>query len=109
MRFAAPLIATAALLLPALPASAADTNAPPGNSGIGQYLEVVPGASGSKSTKDQKAQGSSLSQAQRTRLAKAGAEGQALAAVVDKTSPPSSGGGGGATGGTSSNSNGSSA
>src|SRR4051812_29459136 len=100
MRLAAPLFAIAALILPAAPAFAGDTNAPPGNSGIGQYLEVVPSASGSKPTKGAKPQGSALSQSQRNQLAKSGAEGAALAAVVNQTSPPASGGGkGGGTAG----------
>ncbi len=43
-----PLAATLCALCLALPASAAAQNAPPGNSGVDQYLETVPDAGGDR-------------------------------------------------------------
>jgi len=85
------LVALVALAL-ALPATslakAAQTNAPPGNSAIDEYLETVPGASGNQRPRSpgKAGAGSALTPAQRARLERLGADGKALAAAVDSTS-----------------------
>ena len=85
------LVALAALALAFPAASLAEppqTNAPPGNSGIDEYLETVPGASGNKRPRPpgQGGAGSSLSPALRARLERKGADGKALANAIDATS-----------------------
>lgn len=111
--------AIAALVL-AAPASGKSVNAPPGNSGIAQYLEVVPTASGNKPSVPLKAStatasgpatiapvqsdASSVSQGDertsesavksrdtRSELQRSGETGRQLLTFVDETSP--SGGG----------------
>ncbi len=76
-------LAIAALLVAPAVASAQTVNAPPGNSGISQYLEVVPAASGGKPTKDVRKSGVKPPPA----LQKAGRDGQRLAAIAAGTSP----------------------
>ena len=85
------LIALVALAL-ALPATAqaqpAQTNAPPGNSAIDEYLETVPGASGNTRPRPPGQGGSSvLPAAERARLERLGADGKALADAVEATAP----------------------
>lgn len=78
------LLALAALLLAAPAVASAQTvNAPPGNSGISQYLEVVPAASGGKPTKAIRKSGVTPPAA----LQRAGRDGERLAAIAAGTSP----------------------
>jgi Spy/CpxP family protein refolding chaperone len=88
------LPAFVALLLLAVPATAmgqsAQTNAPPGNSAIDEYLETVPGATGNQRPSaggEGGAGGGGLTAAQRARLERLGPDGKTLAAAVDSTSP----------------------
>ena len=94
------LVALAFLGLPAgAVAQSAQTNAPPGNSAIDEYLETVPGVGGNQQTKPPSGGGSSgsagsggstspaLTPAQRADLERLGTDGEALADVVDQTSP----------------------
>jgi hypothetical protein len=74
------------LLAPAV-ASADKSTAPPGNSGISQYVEVVPSAGGGKPSKDQKQSRNPLPQREQRKLSGAGAVGDQLARVVARTSP----------------------
>jgi hypothetical protein len=92
------LPALVTLVLLAVPAGAAaqapQTNAPPGNSAIDEYLETVPSASGNQVPSAPGAAGSAgnrggLTPAQRTKLERLGPDGKALANAVDATAPPS--------------------
>jgi len=69
-------------------AVAAKVIAPPGNSSVSQYLEVVPGAGGSVPAGANESHGSVLSAAQRRRLEAAGSSGKALAAFAQRTGVP---------------------
>ena len=97
------ILMTLVALALALPSAAAaqqpQTNAPPGNSGIDEYLETVPGAGGDRRTTrpgdgGEGGGGGALTRAQRERLERLGPDGRALAGVVDATSPGGSGQGG---------------
>lgn len=86
------LSALVALALLALPAAApAQTNAPPGNSAIDEYLETVPSATGNQRPR-QPGTGdggkSVLTPAQRRKLERLGPDGRALADAVEATAPP---------------------
>lgn len=75
-------------------AQAPQTNAPPGNSAIDEYLETVPGASGSKRPQPPAQNGGdggegTLTPAERARLERLGPDGKTLANAVDATSPSS--------------------
>lgn len=75
-----------ALALPApTHAAAAETNAPPGNSAIDEYLETVPGTTGNATPRT--GGGAVLSAMQRARLERLGADGKTLADAVDTTAP----------------------
>lgn len=80
-----------ALALPALAhAQAPQTNAPPGNSAVDEYLETVPNASGDAQPRTPAqggAAGSALSPAERARLERLGPDGTTLADAVDATAP----------------------
>lgn len=78
-----------ALALPALAhAQAPQTNAPPGNSAVDEYLETVPGASGAKRPRPAQSGGPSvLSAPERERLERLGPDGKALADAVEATAP----------------------
>lgn len=80
-----------AVLSVALPAAASAhapaTLAPPGNSGVSQYLEVVPTDSGSKPTGTSGSSGGGLSAHQQHRLDSLGSAGRTLANVVSTTAP----------------------
>ncbi|MBI5103921.1 MAG: hypothetical protein HZB46_02830 [Solirubrobacterales bacterium] len=90
-----PLVALAALLLLAPAAEAQQVNAPPGNSGITQYLEVVPNAGGNASTRGKrKDDATPLTRSEQRRLARRGTEGQALAAAIAKSADPAPSAGG---------------
>jgi hypothetical protein len=90
------LSALVALVLVAAPPTAAtaqtpQTNAPPGNSAIDEYLETVPGATGDQRPGTPAAGaggGGVLPPAERARLEKLGPDGKALADAVDATAPP---------------------
>lgn len=78
------VLALAALLC--LPSRAlARVVAPPGNAGVEQYVEVVPGAEGNVPVGSHRHAGGALTGAQRRRLQGAGAEGAALAAFAEAT------------------------
>jgi hypothetical protein len=76
------------VLVVAAPAAAQTTNAPPGNSGLSQYLEVVPGSSGNTSSRGGKPK-KALSAHAAAALAASGDTGQSLAAFSSKTAPSS--------------------
>ena len=89
-----PLSALVALVLVLLAAPGAataqtpQTNAPPGNSAIDEYLETVPGATGNQRPRQPGSKGGAvLSPAERARLEKLGPDGKALADAVDATAP----------------------
>ncbi|MBV9607010.1 MAG: hypothetical protein JO027_17995 [Solirubrobacterales bacterium] len=85
-------LAIVALVLPAgASASPRATVAPPGASGITQYLEVVPSATGARPPGAGGGSGGVLTEAARGRLGRYGPAGRTLAAVVDATAPPSVG------------------
>ena len=71
-------------------AQAPQTNAPPGNSAVDEYLETVPGASGNQRPRTPAQGGGSggvLTPAQRARLERLGADGKTLADAVEATAP----------------------
>jgi hypothetical protein len=68
-------------------ATAASTNAPAGNSGISQYLEVVQSSTGAKPTTGQKAGRNPLSEKTQKALAEAHRDGERLSQVVASTAP----------------------
>ena len=80
-----------ALALPALAhAQAPQTNAPPGNSAVDEYLETVPGASGNARPRPPAQGGDTvLSAAERARLERLGADGKTLADAIEATAPKS--------------------
>jgi hypothetical protein len=84
-------LAALALLLPSVAAAQApETNAPPGNSAIDEYLETVPDATGNGRPRPRHEGGGEsgvLTAAQRRELDKLGPDGRQLAAVVDATGP----------------------
>jgi hypothetical protein len=73
------------LLLLCAPARAQETLAPPGNSGVQQYLETVPGASGNQAVKRGKTP--LLAPRVRRQLESRGSDGKKLEALVDSTAP----------------------
>lgn len=83
------LVALALAFPAAVVAQAPQTNAPPGNSAIDEYLETVPGAAGNTRPRPpaQSGRDSVLSPAQRARLERLGPDGRTLANAVDATSP----------------------
>lgn len=63
-------------------------DAPPGNSGIDEYIESYPGPVGNETTgSDDGARGSPLSPRARRRLEDQGAEGESAARLADRTAP----------------------
>lgn len=78
-----------ALALPALAhAQAPQTNAPPGNSAVDEYLETVPGATGNARPRPpQTGTPGVLSAAERARLERLGPDGRTLADAVEATAP----------------------
>src|SRR3954447_1979690 len=95
-RIAVPLAVATALVIPAS-APADSSNAPPGNSGISQYVEVVPTASGSKPSRTRPKTSKNQLSSKTQRKLKKSKDGAALAGVVALTAPddnsPNSGGG----------------
>jgi hypothetical protein len=75
---------TTALALALAAPAAADTVAPPGNSGVDQYMEVVPSAKGPSAPATQQR---ALSSAVRRKLQRQGADGRRLAQIVNTTAP----------------------
>jgi hypothetical protein len=63
------------------------TNAPPGNSAIDEYLETIPSASGSVRPRGPGGGSGALTPALRRRLDRLGPDGQTLARLVASTSP----------------------
>jgi hypothetical protein len=95
-------LAVLALLLPsAAAAQAPETNAPPGNSAIDEYLETVPAATGNARPRrpGQGGRTGALTASQRQALDQLGPDGRELVAVVDATgsapAPRAPGGSGG--------------
>lgn len=82
------LVALALALPAAAVAQAPQTNAPPGNSAIDEYLETVPGATGNTRPRPPAdgGGGGGLSAAQRAQLERLGPDGKTLANAVDATS-----------------------
>jgi len=81
------LTALVALTLLVAPCTAtAQTNAPPGNSAIDEYLETVPGATGNRTPGKPGTGETALTPAERARLERLGPDGKALADAVDATS-----------------------
>jgi hypothetical protein len=91
VRSAAILAACALALLAPAAAPAQETNAPPGNSGIDEYLETVPSASGNRPT-GRIVGGQPAGRGTPERAARAlrgrGRDGQALERLVRETAPP---------------------
>ena len=80
------LLGALAGLIISAPATAASTNAPPGNAGLTQYLETVPSSSGNSPSK----QGSKrkvLSAKARADLAQQGSLGRSLSKFASGTGP----------------------
>jgi hypothetical protein len=103
-RVLAALVALALIAPAAAFAQTPQTSAPPGNSAIDEYLETVPGATGSQRPRTPAAGGgagkATLTPAQRARLERLGPDGKVLADAVDATAPaptPAAGAGAGAT------------
>jgi hypothetical protein len=90
-RLLSALVALALALVGMPPAATAQTNAPPGNSAIDEYLETVPSATGNQRPRTPGSDGSDgtvLTAAQRNRLENLGPDGKTLVDAVDATSPP---------------------
>lgn len=75
-----------ALLLLAVPAAAQQVNAPPGNAGVDEYLETVPGAGGNRPS-DAGADRSPLTPGARSELERQGADGRAAAELAEREGP----------------------
>ena len=81
------LVLVLALTVPAAArAQSSQTTAPPGNSGIDEYLETVPAARGN-TRPGQAGRDRALTAAQRARLERLGSDGQTLANAVDAAAP----------------------
>lgn len=81
-----------ALLLPASAVAHGRTVAPPGNSGVGQYLETIPTAGGGRPTGTVRPGGGgpkALSPTVERAFAKQGAVGRSAAALANATAPVS--------------------
>jgi hypothetical protein len=81
----AAVTAVLAVALPASPASAQRTVAPPGNSGVDQYFEVVPDAGGGAQPRPER-RNVLPAEAQR-RLEQRGSAGRDVLRLVDATTP----------------------
>jgi hypothetical protein len=83
------LLAGIALVLPAASAARGPVRlAPPGDSAVSQYAEVVPNDLGASPPRPGGRGGGVLGSTALHRLTAAGADGQALVGVVDETTPP---------------------
>ena len=76
---------TVALALCAAAPAVAETIAPPGNSGVDQYMEVVPSAKGPSAPGTQQG---ALSSTRQRKLQSQGADRRRLAQIVNTTPPP---------------------
>src|SRR3954452_1058045 len=79
-----------ALLLPSAAFAAPGTNAPPGNSGVDEYLEAIPDTTGSRPAQQIPQHGGSaqtLSRSAAQKLNALGADGHAVAGLVVATAP----------------------
>ncbi len=81
-----------ALLAPAAPATAQRQVAPPGNAGVDEYLETVPGPDGNSPVDRNRRDRRALDPAVRRRLEAAGPEGRVAADVAEATAPRRPGG-----------------
>jgi hypothetical protein len=89
-----PLLLTVLALGIAAPAPAQSTKvAPPGNSGVDEYLETVPTAGGGKSSGSSSGGGHQLPASVRRALSAQGADGRAALASAEATAPGSKGAG----------------
>ena len=68
------------------------THAPPGNSGVDEYLEVVPGGGGDRPARKLKGSTGRLSPKSRADLRAFGPEGRATAYLAERTADPAPGG-----------------
>src|SRR3954452_19153689 len=85
------LILVGSLVLLCCPTAwAQKVNAPPGNSGVDEYFETVPGSGGNTAPGHGPGGGSRLSPSVRRELARGGAEGRAVLKLAESTSPPAS-------------------
>jgi len=82
------LLLALVLLAPATAARGDATLAPPGNSAVTEYLETVPNAMGQSPPRPGAPASGALSASRRAALVRLGADGRALAAVVDATAAP---------------------
>lgn len=86
----------AALVLPSAAFAGPSTNAPPGNSGVEQYFEVIPDATGNRPAQGVTRSGSDssggpLPQSVAKKLNALGADGRAVAGLVATTAPKRAG------------------
>lgn len=89
-RLSRPLSLALSLLLCLAPSALAKrVLAPPGNSGVEQYVEVVPGPEGNEPVGSQRPNKRVLTPSQRRLLQEHGAEGRALQAFAEATGTPS--------------------
>lgn len=72
---------------PAAFAQTEQTNAPPGNSAIDEYLETVPNATGNQRPRSGDAPNAVLTPTERARLERLGPDGKVLADAIDVTGP----------------------
>lgn len=84
------VVASLGLLAAPGGAGARKVIAPPGNSSVSQYVEVVPGAGGSVPVGSKGGHSPVLSPSERRRLEAAGPSGKALAAFAQQTGVPPS-------------------
>ena len=103
MRLLITVLASAFLLLPA-GAGAQETNAPPGNAGIGEYVESVPAAGGNRTVDPNRGGNDGISAETRGELEAAGTDGKLAADLASGGTPRD----GRATGGSSGSGSGSS-
>ena len=75
-----------AVLSLAVPAAAQQVNAPPGNAGVDEYLETVPGAGGNRPTNRDTGRAPLPAPARRA-LERQGTDGQAAADLAERTGP----------------------
>ena len=84
-------VMTAALVLSVVPSAQADrVTAPPGNSGVDQYFETVPSATGNRppgASGSANHAGPGVSARTQSRLARLGKDGRAAAALAQQTAP----------------------
>lgn len=80
------LLLCAGALLSAAPAAAQQSTAPPGNAGIDEYVETVPGASGNRTPRERGRRGGGILPAEARRaLEREGADGERLAQLIQQT------------------------